>query len=784
MFKAREILIRLKKNIFLVVLLIGISAYSQNVQTNTTIYTPQELIEDILINSNCITNIVVTNVLGGDFDDLDQSYGYFNALGSAFPIKEGLVLTTGKLANVEGPNNRLSDDDAPNWNGDADLEYALNESNTTNATIIEFEFTSIANQISFNYVFASEEYQENNSSTCNYSDLFGFLIRPISETDYTNIALVPNTNTPVKVTTVHPNISNGCSAQNEDYFESWNNSIAPINFNGQTKVLTASANVIPNERYHVKLVIADEQNYRYDSAVFFEAGSFQSTVDLGEDRLETTNNPLCFNETLELDAFRTETSITYKWFKNDLELLGENNSYYTVKDTGNYSVEVTSNGACVSNGEITIEYAEAVNTNQNYLGLCDNDGDGLTFYNLHLADPYFKTDMTGLTVVDYFLTSEKADQNQDPIADSSVFFNTVPNQVVYARIENEYGCYSVESLTLETSVSSLNFDEFSTCDDDFDGYTTFNLSELRNLIQPEVSSTANITFFDSYNDAAYHQNQLPDTYENTRPNSQEIWVKAQDVFCELLTTIVLNISKKPELLESEEQLYCLNIYPKTISLNAGLINALIGDSFTFEWERDGVDLGLNQEKIDINEAGNYLVRVTSSSNCFSERTIEVSTSESATIEDIEIKDIGVESDIIITVSGAGNYEFSIDGGIYQSENIFLNVSLGNHIISVKDLDGCDTVSEEISLFGFPKFFTPNNDGENDNWNPNNMSTPNNPITNIYIFNRYGQLLLELNPNSNGWNGYVNGIEMPSTDYWYRIIFQDGQLFQGHFTLIR
>ena len=73
----------------------------------------------------------------------------------------------------------LSDDDAPNWVGDNDLEAILNEPNTINATIIEFDFTTIANQVSFRYIFASEEYQEGNSNTCNYSDLFGFLIKPL-----------------------------------------------------------------------------------------------------------------------------------------------------------------------------------------------------------------------------------------------------------------------------------------------------------------------------------------------------------------------------------------------------------------------------------------------------------------------------------------------------------------------------------------------------------------------------------------------------------------------------
>ena len=768
-----------------VILIVSNTFFAQNVQTDVTTYTSQQLIEDILINSNCITNVTVTNVIGGNFGGSDQSYGYFNASGSSFPFQEGIVLSTGRLSNVDGPNTSLSDDgDDSSWNGDNDLETILNESNTTNATTIEFEFTSTANQISFNYIFASEEYQENNSNTCQYSDLFGFLIRPINDQQYTNIALVPNTQTPVKVTTVHPAIPNGCEAQNEYYFESWNDSSAPINFNGQTKVLTATADIIPNETYHVKLVIADEQNYRYDSAVFLEAGSFKLSTDLSEDRLFETNNPLCFGETLELDAFTSGANVTYKWFKNGSELLGEISNIYTVQDEGVYNVEVTFNGTCDSYGEITINYAQELDTNQNYLSSCDNDSDGITFFDLHLADPFYKIDMTGLTVVDFYRTPENANDNLNPIPDPTVFFNTLPNQVVFARIENQDGCFEVESLTLQANYTSLSIGEFNVCDDNFDGFTTFNLDELRSEIAPEVSSTATISFFDSYNDAANNQKQLPTIFENTIPYSQVIWVKAHDFFCELLTSITLKVLNKPELMADEEQLYCLNTFPQTLTLNAGILNIASGDTYVFEWKKDDVDLGLNQEEIGINEAGSYSVKVSNQNNCFTERAIQVNSSESAIIENIEIESQELESDVTIVVLGIGDYEFSIDNGAFQTENSFYNVSGGFHEIAINDLNGCGIVKDEILVFGIPRFFTPNDDGKNDTWIPKGNFLLENSITEIYIFNRFGKLLTQLDVNGVGWNGIFNGKIMPSTDYWYKLVFQDGQIFQGHFSLIR
>ena len=269
----------MKHILLLSALLLSLFSYSQNITADSQSYTPQQLIEDILIDSDCITNVTVTNVVGGDFNGTDQSYGFFDAIGTTFPFESGIVLSTGRLQNVPGPNSSLSDDDAPNWQGDIDLENALNESGTINATILEFDFTSVASQVSFRYIFASEEYQENNPNSCQYSDLFGFLIRPtVGQDQYQNIALVPDTDTPVKATTVTPGVQGSCPPQNETYFGSYNGVDSPINFNGQTAVLTATANVVPYQSYHVKLVIADEQNYRYDSAVFLEAGSFESSV--------------------------------------------------------------------------------------------------------------------------------------------------------------------------------------------------------------------------------------------------------------------------------------------------------------------------------------------------------------------------------------------------------------------------------------------------------------------------------------------------------------------------
>jgi gliding motility-associated-like protein len=59
-----------------------------------------------------------------------------------------------------------------------------------------------------------------------------------------------------------------------------------------------------------------------------------------------------------------------------------------------------------------------------------------------------------------------------------------------------------------------------------------------------------------------------------------------------------------------------------------------------------------------------------------------------------------------------------------------------------------------------------------------------PDAKIYIFDRFGKLLAQIDPNGEGWDGRFNGFQMPSTDYWFSIELKDGTVKKGHFSLVR
>ena len=438
-----------KKYYLFVVLIFG-TASAQYISTDET-RTPLQLIENVLINSGC-ASVSNVSVSGGNFATGEKSWGYFNANGSTFPFADGVILSTGKIIDAQGPNSFISDDgNGISWIGDADLNTALSISNSLNATVLEFDFIPLGNQISFDYIFASEEYHDN--ATCTYSDGFAFLLKEVGSPTYQNLALIPNTTIPVKVTSVHPDIPGSCSAQNEQYFDAFNDTEYPTNFNGQTKVLTAKSVVISGNQYHIKLVIADEGNYRYDSAIFLKGSSFNVGVDLGADRTFINNNPVCPNESLTLNG-TAPGALSYQWNFNTNPIPGETaatlsfNPPYTSSQNGTYSLTTTYSPTCTTIADIDLDFAPQLITDQSSYTYCDSDSnqDGISTLMLSDIVPTLFLNLPASYQVSFYSSATST----TPLPDS--FTLTTPfQQIIYAKINNS-NCYSSISVTLNINV--------------------------------------------------------------------------------------------------------------------------------------------------------------------------------------------------------------------------------------------------------------------------------------------------------------------------------------------
>ena len=747
---------------------------AQNIIVDDT-YSAQQLVENVLISTTCATvsNIVVS---GGDFGTGEQTYGYFNSGTSSFPFTDGIVLSTSRAVSTKGPNNNLLSEDAGNWFGDADLEQALGISNTSNATILEFDFIPLTSQISFNYIFASEEYL--GSAPCNYSDGFVFLLKEVAGTSsYQNLALVPNTNIPVKVTTVHPLITagGGCPAQNEAYFGSFNSSVSPINFNGQTVAMTAKAAVIPGTIYHIKLAIADETNPLYDSAIFLSGGSFNVGTDLGPSRLIATNNPICANNTYDLDATEPGNNY-YKWFKDGIEQLGETNPIYTVTSSGIYKVEITlNNSSCTAIGEVTIEYVGVPAQTTQTLVQCDEDNDGISTFNLTLLDPIITQGNSLVNSVLYFENQYDAENQLNVISNPTAYQNITTNQLI-ATVTNGFGCKGYVTINLQIATTLLPIiNPIPICDEDgtLDGLMTIDLNQtITPFVLNGLPSGLIVEYFSNINDAVLQSNSLPTNFTNVVPNLQTIFARIiNGPDCYGIIPIQLQIvTFNPTNFEHEDLYLC-----EGESLFLEVANGFN----SYIWNTSETS-----SIISIDKPGNYSVTVTNSYGCQATKNFTIFASSFPIITSIEILDfIGYNNTVQINVEGSGTYEYSLNGDYFQNTALFTNVIPNEYFITVRDINGCNPEAyEHIYVLDYPKLFTPNGDGINDIWEIKNLDFY--PNASLSIFDRFGKFVYNFNPNLQGWNGNLNKNELFSTDYWFVINLGNGRTIKGHFTLKR
>ena len=277
-------------------------------------------------------------------------YGTFSEPSSQLGIKQGLLMTTGIVQNARGPNNSDEKTAALGHNGDRDLTTMIGGPDSTyDACVIEFDIITTSSQISFNYIFASEEYPEYVGSF--YNDIFAFLISGPGITGKRNLALIPSTSTPVSINNVNDLYN---TAYYRDNGDGVNYGGPIIQYDGYTVKLQAVAQVMPCQTYHLKLAIADVADDAYDSGVFIESGSLSGSEGIMINNLLAPDSlflcPSQFPVTLEAGITPVPD---YSWLKNNVEV-ATGSKYYNVTDEGWYKVRAYLQPSCYWTDSIRI----------------------------------------------------------------------------------------------------------------------------------------------------------------------------------------------------------------------------------------------------------------------------------------------------------------------------------------------------------------------------------------------------------------------------------------------
>lgn len=219
--------------------------------------------------------------------------GTFTTNSCNLLMQQGLILTTGNVNTVAGPNIAGSSGIDNNGAGDADLD-GLTAATTHNACVLEFDMQILSDSVEFRYSFGSDEYNEYVCS--GFNDIFAFFISGPGIAGQQNIALIPGTNIPVSINSVNNGsvgmygTAGSCTSLAYSNYFIDNTSGTCLEYDGVTKVLTAKKkNLQPCATYHLKLAVADCTDGVFDSGVFLEANSLTSnSVDIDD---ATTNIP-------------------------------------------------------------------------------------------------------------------------------------------------------------------------------------------------------------------------------------------------------------------------------------------------------------------------------------------------------------------------------------------------------------------------------------------------------------------------------------------------------------
>ncbi|WP_298427964.1 choice-of-anchor L domain-containing protein, partial [uncultured Kordia sp.] len=560
--------------------------------------TLDQLINDILINSTCASASNVTSPNNSEFAGNGfPSYGYFNRGSSDFPFQEGIVLTTSNLNRIPGPNDDTLGEGTQAWQGDDDIAALLQVSPnaTFNATVIEFQFTPTTDRLNFRYLMASEEYTE--AFPCDYADAFAFILSGpgISSTNSydhdanpatpdinvnlggRNIAVIPGTNIPVSVTNIHNIASCAAGSLGEfalpEFYDTGLSGAGATDFNGQTVVLTAESLVIPNATYSIKLVIAENADESYDSAIFIEGGSFNIGGNLGPDKTLALRTAGCDGDTIILNPNVSLGGVIYKWFKDGDELVGETGATLAVTEPGLYAVEITIPGGCDLNDEIVVEFIDnpVIAATPDNTIQCDDNNDGFWDFDLTIFDDLIIGTTSPFVdyTVSYHTSQEDADTNTAPLI--GLYTNQVAytEETIYVRLENLYinSCFATTNFTIDvadqpTANVVLNY---QLCDDNTDGdaqngITTFDLTTINSQVLGAQDPTLyNITYHENQNDADNNTSPLINTYTNTIVGGNPIVVRIENIenpSCYATTTFSTVVHLLPIANVIDDQLIC------------------------------------------------------------------------------------------------------------------------------------------------------------------------------------------------------------------------------------
>lgn len=692
-----------------------------SIAASTPPVTQQNLSPLALINTsqNSDANFLIREVfIGGDCFDVSGitqtgtsiQTGTFANGSTTVNLEDGVVISTGDIGIIPGPNSGSNSGFDNNTSGsDSDLDAISSGGALFDIASIEFDFQPTLDQVSFEYVFASDEYCEYANTT--FNDVFGFFISgPGISGPYTNnainLATIPGTTDNVAINSINHTSNTAFYIDNEASATCAGGSPAFSNdfeLDGLTQVFTATTDVIPCETYHIKLIIADRGDGIYDSAVFLKANSFTAggagSASAGVSGVGASDNTayescgdgiFVFERTGDLDediqvdfTIAPESTATpgvdYATLPNSITIPAGQTTFTLDVDvfpdnitegTESIILELTTSCSCSSQFvEFFIEEAPPLEVASQTLQVCANDLYTITPSITGGISPYSVSWSDGSSGEVFNGTSSSQPQQitatVTDICNNSfeVTYDVIPSQPTAVMSGQGAICAGIESDNIQVA---------------FQGEAPFSLT-----YQVAGINFTESGIFDNQIDlpvSILGEYQIIEVTDNSGCSGPGFGTATID----LVTMNAINTPEPPSCVGAADGAITLEIFGGN-------------GPFSYQWPNDISSTNAAAELT----AGNYVITITDSNGCIEEQNIFLSDPPAITVETIDIQDIDClnTTGSISTFASGGTGPISFQWSNLDNISDISNLSSGTYELTVTDNNNCQaTLSVDIEDF--------------------------------------------------------------------------------------
>ena len=490
-------------------------------------------------------------------------------------------------------------------------------------------------------------------------------------------------------------------------------------------------------------------------------------------------------------------------------MVGENQHFLTItnvdrNDVGHYELIINPNdGTCSRHKEaFVVRVVPLTKVPENLeLSQCKSSANNDVIFNLY--EFLNKFDYNPEDIFYFYTSDPELNPNSIPLSreDAEAFnYNDSNNGILYIEAINKIGCSSYQSFTLTVVDTSLpNLIDVDLCDVT-DGIPGDHLALFQSqMVAAQIKlnegfgNDVSFSFFASYNDALLENNEIT---EQIISNNTVLWIRGEKTGndCLGISQIKLHVIQTAVIeLDSTNNVICIDPLTEEI-LNPIVRGRNLGTGYSYKWIKDGDTQISENPTIEVTEIGRYKVEITSTiTGCsyFSNEveitlaSIPVNHPTWLTVEQSE--PFSGTNSVRVTAYGLGDSVFSyrLNDGTTNYDGFFNDLSAGVHIITIANAQGCSkSIQVPIYIIGFPKFFTPNNDGINDYFSLNFDKDIEVLAYNLKVFNRWGNMVFEQSGYKGQWDGTWDNQQLPDGTYFYMIEIDGEDTRTGYIQLNR